>query len=330
MQRFKNILYVATPDSVSEAALKRATTLAKNNQAHLTVVEVIDKIPSNIKLPDGVPSPEEFQASSITEHSKRLQQLIAPWNKNIKIQTKVLVGIPFLEIIREVLRSGCDLMIKEAESGGLLDRVFGSDDMHLLRKCPCPVWLVKSKSPMTYHRILAAVDVDDCYPPKELDTRHRLNLQTLEMASSLALSEFAELHIVHTWEAIEEGFMRHAFVDLPEEKIAAHIEEERQQHWHNLNALMNETVNKLGQTASEYIKPQTHLLKGYPRKNIPELAGKIKADLIVMGTVARTGIHGFFMGNTAEAILNQINCSVLAIKPLGFITPVTFEDSKST
>ncbi len=325
MQRFKNILYVAVPGSVSEAALERAISLATMNQAHLTVVDIIDKMPSNIKLPDGVPSPEEFQAKRVTKHQQALEERIVSRSKNIKIQTKVLVGISFLEIIHDILRNGHDLVIKEAESGGLLDRVFGSNDMHLLRKCPCPVWLVKPESPKVYRRILAAVDVDDYFPSKELNTRHLLNLQILEMASSLALAESTELHIVHTWEAVEEGVMRHAFVDLPEEKIAAHIEEERQQHRRNLNALMNETVNKLGQNALEYIKPQVHLLKGYPRKNIPELAREIKADLIVMGTVARTGISGFFMGNTAETILNRLDCSVLAIKPPGFETPVALE-----
>jgi nucleotide-binding universal stress UspA family protein len=55
------------------------------------------------------------------------------------------------------------------------------------------------------------------------------------------------------------------------------------------------------------------------------LSRQLEADLIVMGTVARTGIPGFIMGNTAEAILNQIDCSVLAIKPPGFVTPVTLE-----
>ena len=62
------------------------------------------------------------------------------------------------------------------------------------------------------------------------------------------------------------------------------------------------------------------------RQEIPNLVKRIDADIIVMGTVARTGIPGFFMGNTAETILNQINCSVLAIKPRGFKTPVELED----
>jgi universal stress protein E len=92
----------------------------------------------------------------VAEHETGLQTMVAPWSKKIEIQTKVLIGTPFLEIIREILRNGQDLVIKMTESSSLLDQVFGSDDMHLLRKCPCPVWLFKSNSPKLYKRILAA------------------------------------------------------------------------------------------------------------------------------------------------------------------------------
>ncbi len=245
---------------------------------------------------------------------------------NVEIQTKVLIGIPFLEIIREVLRNSHDLVIKTAESGGLLDRVFGSDDMHLLRKCPCPVLLTKTGSAKTYQRILAAVDVDDNYSTEELNTRYQLNLKILEIASSLALSEPAELNIVHAWAAIGEDSMRGAFVDLSEDEIIAHTEAVRQHYRQNLNVLMNDVIGKLGQDALEYLKPQTHLLKGYPREIIPAFVRKTAVDLVIMGTVARTGISGFFIGNTAETIINQLDCSVLAIKPQGFKTPVSLED----
>lgn len=42
----------------------------------------------------------------------------------------------------------------------------------------------------------------------------------------------------------------------------------------------------------------------------------------IMGTVGRTGIPGFLIGNTAETVLRQVACSVLAVKPTGFVTPV--------
>ncbi len=326
MQRFKNILCVVVPDAENEAALERAAALSENNQARLMVVEVTDKIPPDLKLVDRTLFSEDFQAKSVAEHQKGLQELVAPWNRDIEIQTKVLVGIPFLEIIREVLRNGRDLVIKAAESGGLLDRVFGSDDMHLLRKCPCPVWLVKSKSPKAYQRILAAVDVNDYYPPEELNTRHLLNLQILEMASSLALSEFAQLHVVHVWDAVGEMVINSVFYNTSEGEVAAYVEQVRRRNAANLDALMRGVTSNIGRDVSDYLRPKTHLIKGSPRKEVPVFAKEIKADLVIMGTVARTGIPGFIMGNTAETILSQLDCSILTIKPPGFATPVALED----
>ena len=90
-----------------------------------------------------------------------------------------------------------------------------------------------------------------------------------------------------------------------------------------MDSLVDEVSAKLGTEATDYIKPTTHLLKGWPRTVIPDFVNKAKADLVVMGTVGRTGVPEFIMGNTAETILNHINCSVLAIKPEGFKTPIT-------
>ena len=326
MQRFKDILCVVVSDTDNEVVLERAVALAVNNQARLTVVEVLEDISHDLKLVDFIYSSKDIQSNIVSTHQEKLERLVAPLNNNIEIITKVLVGIPFLEIIYEILRNGHDLVIKGTENGGLIDRVFGSDDMHLLRKCPCPVWLVKPDSPKTYQRILAAVDVEDLYPSKELNTRHLLNLNIIEMASSLILSESAELYIAHAWEAIGEGAMKVGFIQRPEEEVNAYVQEIRQKHSNNIFALMDEIANKLGQDTFEYIKPQIHLIKGSPRKEIPIFTKNIKADLVVMGTVARTGIPGFIMGNTAETILDRLECSVLALKPPGFKTPVILED----
>jgi nucleotide-binding universal stress UspA family protein len=64
------------------------------------------------------------------------------------------------------------------------------------------------------------------------------------------------------------------------------------------------------------------LIKGEAGRVIPELAAKKEADLIVMGTLSRSGVAGFLIGNTAEKILHKVDCSVLTIKPEGFVTPV--------
>lgn len=323
MQRFKDILCVVGGVEADRYVVERAVTLAGNNQASLTVVDVVERVTAGIGMPEGGPISADLQAALVSAHEAGLETLVNSYRARVEIQTGVLVGVPFLEIIREVLRNGHDLVIRSPENRDWLERLFGSEDMHLLRKCPCPVWLIKPGKRKSYRRILAAVDTGDAYPEEELASRRALRRQILEMACSLALSEFAELHVAHAWHAVAEGAMRDGLMHTPEEKIIAYVEEERLNHAASLDGLMREVTGDLGQDALDYLKPQTYLVKGDARKEIPLLARQIGADLIVMGTVARTGIPGFIMGNTAESILNQIDCSVLAVKPPGFTTPVT-------
>jgi len=63
-------------------------------------------------------------------------------------------------------------------------------------------------------------------------------------------------------------------------------------------------------------------MKGQPDKMIPQHIVDKDIDILVMGTVARTGIPGFFIGNTAENVLRKLTCTLLAIKPMGFASPV--------
>jgi len=326
MKRFKNILCIIEPGEACKPALERAVTLAENNQAALTVVDVVEEVIAGIGMPSGGPITTDLQAAMSSEHAQAMDQLIAPYRARVDIDSHVLVGVSFLEIVRQVLRGEHDLVIKVLEDHDWLDRFFGSNDMHLLRKCPCPVWLIKPGAPKAYRRILAAVDVDDGYPPAEMQSRRQHNRQILEMACIQAFSDFAELHVVNVWEAVAESAMRGAFMNTSEDKIAAYVEQGRQRHQANLDALIHDVIGSLGREAVDYLKPQVHLVKGRARKEIPALAKRLDADLVVMGTVARTGIPGIIMGNTAETILNLIDCSVLAIKPPGFLTPVTLED----
>jgi len=69
--------------------------------------------------------------------------------------------------------------------------------------------------------------------------------------------------------------------------------------------------------------PSVHLVKGEPAASILQTAEKCSADLIVMGTLGRSGIPGLFIGNTAEDVLQATRASVLAVKPQDFVSPVT-------
>lgn len=326
MKRFKNILCVVEAVEACKPALERAITLAETNQADLTVVDVVEHVAAGIETKETGSTNADLQSALVSASGHALEDLVDPYRTRVAIQTKVLTGTPFLEIIREVLRNGRDLVIKIPENQDWLDRLLGCADMNLLRNCPCPVLIVKPAPLQSYRRILAAIDIDDTYPHAELESRHALNLQIFEMASSLALSDFAELHIVHAWHAVGESAMRGAFMHRPEEEILAYVEQIRQKQSTSLDTFMCEVATNLGIETMDYLKPRMHLVKGGARKEIPALAKRIEADLIVMGSVARTGVPGFIVGNTAEIILHQIDCSVLAIKPPGFATPVTAED----
>jgi len=323
MKRFKNILCVIDRRQPVDGVLQRAVSLAENNQATLSVVSIVPQMTAGIGMPEGGPISAELQQAEISAAREKLQSAIRSFQSRIAIDAEVLEGTAFLEIIRAVLRNGHDLVIKAPEDPAWLERLFGSDDMHLLRKCPCPVWLVKPSQSKPYRRILAAVDVDSDYPEPERAIRRQLNVKILELSLSLALSEFAELHVANAWLAPGENTMRGAFMHRPDAEVIAYVEQVRQQHLKGLHDLLNDVITAQGGDALRFLDPKKHVIKGLARQEIPALSKDLGADLVVMGTVARTGVSGLFIGNTAESILEQIECSVLAIKPEGFETPVS-------
>jgi nucleotide-binding universal stress UspA family protein len=326
MKRFKNIVCGIEPGEQNDIALERAVALAENNQASLTVIDVVGRMKAGIGMPDGGPIAQQLQEQLEAERQKQLDALTEPYRERIDIKTEILRGTSFLELIRDVIRNDHDLLIKVPENPEWFDKLFGSDDMHLLRKCPCPVWLVKADAPKSFKRVLAAVDVDETGPEQQVKDIQSLNRKIIEIASSIAIADFSELHVVNVYDAVGESAMRGAFLRKSEEQIDQYVDTVRSQHKKRVDQLMSDAAQYIGAEAMGYLKPEMHLIKGWARKEIPRLSKDLQADLVVMGTVARTGIPGFFMGNTAETILNQINCSVLALKPESFVTPVTLED----
>jgi len=322
MKQFKNILYVAEASVAQRSAMARAVSLAENNQADLTVIDIVPVITAGISIsPDG-PISSELQRAMVDNRRKELEFLVAPYKQRLSIQIDVLVGSIFLEAIRAVLRDSYDLLIKPAENPNFIERLFGSNDMHLLRKCPCPVWLMHPEEKTNYSCIMAAVDFNLDRPDMP---DQNSNQQTLEIASSLALSDCAALHIVHAWDAPAEMTLR-LWSDNPEKDSMAYIESERLRHEKALNHFHEQLSNHIGAEAYDHLSPEFHLSRGAASTIIPEKARQLQADLVVMGTVARTGIAGLIIGNTAETILEQLQCSVLAVKPYGFVSPVKLSD----
>ncbi|MEM7584958.1 MAG: universal stress protein [Acidobacteriota bacterium] len=314
MQRFKNILAIYNRAVGDEATLRRATLLAKNNGARLTVAEVADLPDSLISATDA--ASRRLAQTKLDERQEHLERLIVSIeSQGVEVRAEVLVGTAFLEITRAVLRDHHDLVMMTAEEPkGLRNLLFGSTSMHLMRKCPSPVWVTKPGQSPRYARILAAVETFSSGEPYDA-----LNKLIMDLAVSLARLEEGELHVVHAWEMTPRD------IETSRSEISPTILEQlvrrnREAHGDSVEALLS-GYNLEG------LKHEVHLQQGEARAVIPRVAMQLGVDVLVMGTVCRTGIPGFFIGNTAEDVLKQVDCSVLTVKPAGFVTPVTLEPS---
>jgi nucleotide-binding universal stress UspA family protein len=309
MKRFKNILFFA--DGVLQAgpAIERAVALARINDARLTVIDVIDGQESSPLLQSRLGSDLN---QILREHRRQmLEDMVQPFNEpDSLIYTQVLSGAPFIEVIRSVLRHRFDLVIKSARSpAGFSERLLGSTDMHLMRKCPCPVWIDGPAAALPYRRILAAVDPTG----DEADNCSRL---IMDLASSLAQRESAQLHVAHAWSLYGESMLRHGRARITPAGVDELIEQTRSARLAKFDALLT----PYGMSAND---SEAHLLKGNAATIIHELSQDLAVDLVVMGTVGRTGVPGFFIGNTAEEVLQATTTSVLAVKPANFVSPAT-------
>lgn len=309
MKRFKNILFIADRPSGLSAALERAISISTTNEARLTVMDV---------MPDAGISDFVKQTYSVDLNAQireqRLEALEALVHSHtaagIPIYTRVVTGTPFLEVVRAVLRNDHDLVIKVAQhDSGPAPWLFGSTDMHLLRKCPCPVWIDHPAGAPVYHRVLAAVDPFD-------DASGDLQRLILDLATSLAGRDHARLDVVHAWELPGESTLGNGRGRIQRAELEQMLAETERRHRTALDALLHPYELDIA-------ADNVHLVKGRPANIITAYAEQQQADLIVMGTLGRAGIPGLIIGNTAEDVLRQSQTAVLAVKPGDFVSPVT-------
>jgi len=314
MERFKKILLVLNPESEEFTALARGVILARQNQASLDVVVVpehlpLDDLPLGTRTVIGLLDRDELRDTVARRQWKLVQKgLTALSADDLEVSISVeWSNTPFLTIVRKVLRDGHDLLIKTAEHVfGPAAALFHPTDRHLMRKCPCPVWMIRPEKHAAYKRILAAVD---SFRRDEINAD--LNRHILDLACSQATRDNAELHVVHAYH-VRSQVLLPTGIDVDEYRNA-------------VTRLHRERLDELLEGLS--IPTQhVHLEEGWPGEVIPAIARREGADMIVMGTLARVGIPGVFIGNTAERALDHVDCDILAIKPKGFLTPVRLSD----
>lgn len=238
--------------------------------------------------------------------SKALDELVRQANQcKVEATWKLAVGKAWLEIIREVLRGQPDLVVVGTRDlTGFRRMLFGNTAMKLLRRCPCPVWVVKPGSKNRPLHILVATDLK---PASENG-----------MALGIALANMLDAH-VHVLHVVEYPLDRFGWTGLPDQTTLRYHQQIRGQ----AEAVLQE---QLAQTDFRSLGPrcQIHLIDGVgiPDITIQQFIETHDIDLLVMGTIGRGGIAGVMIGNTAERLLPEVHCSVLAVKPPDFACPV--------
>lgn len=308
MRHYQNLLYVSQGTSDETEGLKQALSIARNNGAFLKVLVVCPECPK--EFPDYKKKYEESVLAQVKASIVATQDAIKLQVGSVDISVELISDkAPAIKIIQYVLQHGHDLLIKEAESyegkGG-----FKAIDMALLRKCPCPVWLSR---PIAHSRenIQVAVAID---PESREPMTEALSKQMLLLSRSLADSCNGELHIISCWDyELEEYIRGNVWMNIPDADLAKTVQKAQQTHRAALESLIRASIS------GPY---HVHHQRGEADEMIPSFVHNKKIDILVMGTVARTGIEGFLIGNTAENIIRRLTCSVMALKPQGFVSPV--------
>ncbi len=263
MKRFQNILAVYNGASGSDSVLEHAMSLARRNHAALTLIDVM---------------PERYSTQSELEEREKLLNRLVPslvCEDVQNVSTRVARGSPFLVITRQVLRENHDLVIAGTEDeAAVMGLNFSGTATHLMRKCPCPVWVVKQHQPNEYFRILACVDPLG-------SSQNQLDKKILELAASLATLHGAQLNIANAWdvEGKDRDSLKSEIQDYTRDAILMKHEKVHRERVESL-------IEDLSERPEEY---NIHLARGAPQQEIIGLVRKLEIDLTVMGTVSRTG-----------------------------------------
>lgn len=119
---------------------------------------------------------------------------------------------------------------------------------------------------------------------------------------------------MHAWEMFGEALMR-GRARFPASEIQGLLNDTRETHERRVQELAEATH-------LDGVEYDIQMIKGRPREVLANEIERERADLLVMGTVVRTGVRGYFIGSTAEEVIQQVDCAILALKPTGFASPV--------
>ncbi|MEP4148330.1 MAG: universal stress protein [Halioglobus sp.] len=178
------------------------------------------------------------------------------------------------QAVRAAARSSASMIFKNSfEHSDVQREMRPTSDFTLLRLSPCPVLLVKNIRDWGHRRVVAAINTESTD-----DAHIKLNHLIISFAQNFADAYGSDAHFVNAYNDSNHP------PDEAELSVACGAPPEH-----------------------------VHVIKGSAAPVISELADEIEADLIIIGTVGRSGIKGQVVGNTSEKVLDHTGADVLVV-----------------
>jgi universal stress protein E len=297
MHALRNILVLTEPGRDSQPAFEAALLLAKRFGARLELLAVDYQDLHAAYFTPATATLQEFHDSVMAAHRHVLERMAARAEaEGVVAIGEVLWGTPFHEVaLARVAATKPDLVVKHSVHHNRIERtLFTGSDWHLIRECPVSLLLVKDPARLVGTRLLACVDPMHAHDrPAALD--HRL----LESAALLAGPLGGEVHALHVFSipapvaVIGDAYVA-AQATAPSE------------------ATVGRAAEALRELARGHALPleRAHLRVGRPVREILEAARELEAGTVLMGAVSRGRLDRWFVGNTAEAVLDRLPCNV--------------------
>lgn len=305
METIKRIIAVIDPTKDDQNALARSIDLAKKSGASITAFMTVYDFSYEMTTMLSGDEREAMRQAVLKDRELWLKDLVSPY-QNINIDTQVIWhNRPYEAIINTVINDKYDLVIKGTHQHGALKAViFTPTDWHLVRKCPTPVLFVKDMQWPAQGNILAAVNA-----VSENEQHLSLNKRIIKDAQFLCELANAKLNLVNAYPATPVNIA----IEIPEFNPGLYNESVKKHHIESTNQLANEF---------NLTSDQCFIEEGLPEDVIPDVASRLNSELVVIGTVGRTGLSAALVGNTAEHVIDSLDCDVLALKPDGYVSPL--------
>lgn len=291
--RPQRILVATDLSPLADEALKQADAWAKSYDALLVVCHVLPTVlPLDPMFPqahvldlDRLQELREKAGAAVLEQIERVTE-----RTSREVELVLDEGAPYAAIVRQSEERAIDLIVVGASGLNALERILlGSTAARVARYAHCPVLVARSGNPVG--QVLAATDFSDRAQPAVL------------AGAEEARRRGTRLAVLH---AIDSGFALPTDTMTDEPDSMPELE---------TTAALRESESKLREfLKARHLDADVMVVEAPVVDAIVRAAHDLPAELVVVGTVGRTGLARVTLGNVAESVVKHAPCSTLVVR----------------